>query len=83
LIWATTSWLKKAFLKNRVNGLENRVAGGDFVRADGTKLGKHKGYPFYTVGQRKGLEIALGEPMFVLEIKPETNTVVLGVKDEM
>ena len=41
-------------------------------------LGQHKGYPFYTVGQRKGLDIALGKPAFVTEILPETNTVVLG-----
>jgi tRNA-specific 2-thiouridylase len=46
-------------------------------------LGKHKGYPFYTVGQRKGLEIAVGEPLHVLEILPETNTVVLGTKEDL
>jgi tRNA-specific 2-thiouridylase len=41
-------------------------------------LGNHKGYPFYTIGQRKGLGIALGKPVYVTEIRPETNTVVLG-----
>jgi tRNA-specific 2-thiouridylase len=46
-------------------------------------LGKHEGYPFYTIGQRKGLGIALGEPMFVTEIRPETNTVVLGKEEEL
>jgi tRNA-specific 2-thiouridylase len=66
-----------------VEGLEERVNGGDFVLTDGTKVGKHKGYPFYTIGQRKGLEIAFGEPMFVTEIKPETNTVVLGKKEDL
>lgn len=70
------------FLKHRVEGLEERVAGGQFVATDGTVLGKHEGYPFYTIGQRKGLGIALGEPMYVTEIQPQTNTVVLGqVKD--
>ncbi len=73
----------RGFLKRRVNGLEERVDGGDFVLRDGTILGKHKGYPFYTVGQRKGLEIALGEPMYVLEIEPETNRVVLGREEEL
>jgi tRNA-specific 2-thiouridylase len=73
----------RAFLKRRVEGLEERVEGGDFVLADGTILGKHRGYPFYTIGQRKGLDIALGFPAFVLEIKPETNTVVLGTKEEL
>lgn len=66
------------FLKQRVDGLEEKVAGGDFVLQDGSKIGKHSGYPFYTIGQRKGLEIALGKPMYVTEIIPETNTVVLG-----
>lgn len=66
------------FLKKKVDGLEERVDGGDFVLADGTKVGEHKGYPFYTIGQRKGLEIAFGHPMYVTEIRPETNTVVLG-----
>jgi tRNA-specific 2-thiouridylase len=50
---------------------------------DGTIVGKHKGYPFYTVGQRKGLEIALGRPLFVVEIKPETNTVILGDLEDL
>lgn len=73
----------RGFLKRKVDGLEERVDGGDFVLADGTVIGKHKGYPFYTIGQRKGLEIALGEPMFVTSIVPETNTVVLGTKTEL
>ena len=41
-------------------------------------LGQHKGYPFYTMGQRKGLNIALGKPAFVTAIDPDTNTIVLG-----
>lgn len=69
------------FLRKKVTGLEERVDGGDFVLTDGTKVGKHKGYPFYTIGQRKGLDIALGKPMYVININPDTNTVVLG--DEM
>lgn len=73
----------RQFLRNRVDGLEERVAGGNFVMADGTVLGQHKGYPFYTIGQRKGLEIALGEPMYVTEIRPDSNTVVLGRKEEL
>lgn len=73
----------RGFLKHKVEGLEKRVAGGNFVDRAGRVLGKHKGYPFYTVGQRKGLEIAIGEPLHVLEIVPETNTVVLGTKDDL
>lgn len=73
----------RGFLKRRVEGLEQQVDGGDFVNKAGEVLGKHKGYPFYTVGQRKGLDIALGTPMFVTEIRPETNTVVLGELDDL
>ncbi|MCX6296032.1 MAG: tRNA 2-thiouridine(34) synthase MnmA [Bacteroidetes bacterium] len=73
----------RGFLKRKVDGLEERVAGGDFIDRSGRILGKHKGYPFYTIGQRKGLVIAVGEPLHVLEIIPETNTVVLGSKEEL
>lgn len=73
----------RGFLKRKVEGLEEKVDGGDFVLTNGEKIGKHKGYPFYTIGQRKGLEIALGEPVFVTEIIPETNTVVLGSKQDL
>ncbi len=68
----------RGFLKRRVDGLEERVAGGDFVSVSGEVIGKHKGYPFYTIGQRKGLNVAFGKPMYVTEIKAESNTVVLG-----
>ena len=73
----------RGFLRRRIDGLDEQVAGGNFVDASGKVLGKHDGYPFYTVGQRKGLGIALGEPMFVTEIRPESNTVVLGKEDEL
>ncbi|GAB3009093.1 tRNA 2-thiouridine(34) synthase MnmA [Niabella terrae] len=68
----------RGFLKRRVDGLEERVAGGDFIDKQGRILGKHKGYPFYTIGQRKGLDIALGKPAYVTEIDPVHNTVTLG-----
>ena len=45
-------------------------------------IGRHKGIIHYTVGQRKGLGLALGYPAFVLEIRPETNEVVIGGYDE-
>lgn len=67
----------RRFLKHRVPGLEERMDGGDFI-FKGEKVGKHQGYPFYTIGQRKGLGIALGSPVWVKEIVPETNTVILG-----
>jgi tRNA-specific 2-thiouridylase len=58
------------------------LAPGNFVMTDGTILGKHKGITHYTVGQRKGLGLSLGFPSYVLEIRPETNEVVIGTKEE-
>lgn len=55
---------------------------GNFVDLKGNILGQHKGIIHYTVGQRKGLGIAFGKPMFVLKIRPETNEIVLGSNDE-
>ena len=73
----------RGFLKRRVPELEAQVAGGSFVNKSGEKLGTHGGYPFYTIGQRKGLGIAFGKPMYVTDINAETNTVVLGEVDEL
>ncbi len=73
----------RGFLRRRVPGLQAEVEGGTFVDKHGTVIGKHSGYPFYTIGQRKGLGIAFGTPKFVTEIRPETNTVVLGDLEDL
>ena len=73
----------RGFLKRRVDGLEEKVDGGDFVDIDGKVIGKHKGYPFYTIGQRKGLEVAFGDPRYVIKINAEANIVVLGTKEDL
>src|SRR5947208_3303110 len=73
----------RGFLRRNVAGLEERVAGGNFVDKGGKVLGQHKGYPFYTIGQRKGLDIALGKPAFVTSIDPENNIVVLGEEEDL
>lgn len=73
----------RGFLKRRVEGLEEKVTGGFFVDKTGKVLGKHKGYPFYTIGQRKGLDITFGKPVYVTNIIPETNTVMLGDEDDL
>ena len=59
-----------------------KASEGNFVTSDGTVIGRHKGIIHYTVGQRKGLGLALGYPAFVLEIRPETNEVVIGTYEE-
>lgn len=55
-----------------------KIAKGDFIAPDGTVCGKHKGIIHYTVGQRKGLGIALGRPVFVKEIDAKTNRIYLA-----
>ncbi len=56
---------------------------GDFLALDGTVLGKHRGIVHYTVGQRKGLGISLGKPMFVISKSPAENTVTLGDNSDL
>lgn len=73
----------RGFLKRKDPSLEARVAGGNFVDKDGRILGQHQGYPFYTIGQRKGLGITLGKPVFVTGINPDSNTVVLGDEEDL
>ncbi len=56
---------------------------GDFVNREGKVLGRHKGIIHYTIGQRKGLGIAVGEPVYVCRICPEANQVVLGQNKDL
>lgn len=56
---------------------------GNFVNTAGEVIGRHNGLVHYTVGQRKGLNLAMGQPVFVLELKPETNEVVIGNANEV
>ena len=70
-------------------GLIDRLAGdrvpgpGDFVTIDGRVLGRHKGISHYTIGQRRGLELPMGERVFVKEIRPEQNQVVIGTNADI
>lgn len=73
----------RTFLAEQVEDYAEKYGPGYFIDTAGKKLGQHKGFPRYTIGQRKGLGIALGQPMFVIAIHPEDNTVVLGTKDEL
>ena len=61
-----------------IEGLRGVCPRGDFISPDGTRLGSHNGIIRYTVGQRKGLGIALGERVFVTDIDPDRNTVTLS-----
>lgn len=74
----------RGFLKRRVDGLADKVSGGKFVmESTGEVVGEHNGYPFYTIGQRRGLDMAFGEPVYVTRIDASTNTVYVGRKDEL
>lgn len=73
----------RRFLKERVPGLQQEVEGGTFVLSDGTVIGTHEGYPFYTIGQRHGLGLALGYPAYVTHIHAETNTITVGPREEL
>lgn len=56
---------------------------GPFLDISGNSLGTHKGLPFYTVGQRKGLGLALGYPAYVIDIKKEDNAVIIGSEKDV
>ena len=71
------------FLREHCPDIDERIGPGWFVDSKGLKLGQHKGFAYYTIGQRKGLGIALGEPAYVLKINPEKNTVMLGNADQL
>lgn len=62
---------------------DKKILPGDFVDTKGNKLGRHNGIVHYTVGQRKGLGIAFGRPMFVVEVDVDKNRVVLGDENEV
>lgn len=57
---------------------KQEIPEGDFVNTSGEVIGRHKGITHYTIGQRKGLGLAMGHPVFVKEIRPVTNEVVIG-----
>ena len=71
------------FLRQQCPDIDTQIGPGYFVDSKGVKIGQHKGFPYYTIGQRKGLGIALGHPAHVLRINAEKNTVMLGTADDL
>jgi tRNA-specific 2-thiouridylase len=69
-----------SFLSER---LEKSFGPGPIMDQEGRVLGRHKGIPFYTVGQRRGLRLAKGKPLYVIRIDREKNVVVVGSEDEI
>jgi tRNA-specific 2-thiouridylase len=73
----------RRFLKDKVPGLEQKMEGGKFIDKDGKILGEHEGYPFYTIGQRRGLNLPMGKPVYVTNINASTNTITIGEKEDL
>jgi tRNA-specific 2-thiouridylase len=71
------------FLREHCPQIDTQIGPGKFVDAMGRTLGMHQGYPYYTIGQRKGLGIALGRPAYVLKLNPDKNTVMLGDAEQL
>lgn len=69
-----------AFIQNRTGADDHS---GDIVTTDGTVVGHHDGVERFTIGQRKGLRVALGEPHFVIDIDPESRRVVVGRREQL
>lgn len=70
------------FLRDNVKDLDTKVGGGDIV-LDGEVIGKHQGFPFYTIGQRKGLGVSHEEPLYVLNVLADTNTIEVGTEEHL
>ena len=71
------------FLSDNVTDFSQQCQPGDFVNTKGEIIGRHQGFPNYTVGQRKGLGVAFGTPKYVIGIDASKNRVILGDRDEL
>lgn len=68
------------FIKNSTG---KTIPKGNFVLADGKVIGEHQGIIHYTIGQRKGLNLSMGHPVFVTKIRPDSNEVVIGESEDL
>jgi len=73
----------RRFIQEQVDDYDERIGEGVFVDKFGKIVGTHAGYPNFTIGQRRGLHLPMGEPMYVTSINPETNEVMVGVKEDL
>ncbi len=73
----------RRFLKDKKPDIIKELRGGKFVDKDGNILGEHEGYPFYTIGQRRGLNLPMGKPVYVTHINPYSNTITIGEKEDL
>ncbi|HKL95883.1 MAG TPA: tRNA 2-thiouridine(34) synthase MnmA [Paludibacteraceae bacterium] len=73
----------RQFLSEHVADFEEKCQPGDFINTNGEVIGRHQGFPNYTVGQRKGLGVAFGTPKYVVGIDAEKNQVILGDREDL
>lgn len=72
------------YIEKAAAGLELEVPGeGNFISTDGRELGRHKGITHYTIGQRRGLTLPMGERVYVTDIRPESDEVVIGTNEDL
>jgi len=71
------------FLRQRHPALLASIRQGEILDRDGNTLGHHRGYPFYTIGQRRGLGISVGKPLYVTEIDATANRIVVGESKDL
>ncbi|MCX6178321.1 MAG: tRNA 2-thiouridine(34) synthase MnmA [Chlorobiales bacterium] len=72
-----------SYLTGAIPGLAEKVAGGDIIDEMGKVIGKHRGYPFYTIGQRRGLGVSAKEPLYVTALDTEYNRIQVGNKSSL
>ena len=72
-----------SYLAGAIPGLAEKVAGGDIVDETGKVIGKHRGYPFYTIGQRRGLGVSAKVPLYVTGLDTEHNRIYIGKKSAL
>jgi tRNA-specific 2-thiouridylase len=71
------------FVSERAKRMGRHLAPGEVVDGLGRVVGEHRGYPFYTIGQRKGVGVALGEPVYVVDIDPQRNRLQVGTAEQL
>ncbi len=71
------------FLRERYPEFVSNIQEGEILDKQGNVLGYHRGYPFYTIGQRKGLGVAVGKPMYVIQIDAKSNKIIIGDKEDL
>lgn len=74
---------RRMLREQAAEGKVQSIGPGPLVTIEGKRVGEHQGYPFYTIGQRRRLGVALGKPAYVVDIRPESNEVIIGSREDL